>query len=211
MKVAHFSDVHGHINALQAIPGDVVALVSTGDFFPNSTRGIREIEIPFQSEWFNRNKEEIFRLFRGLPVLCVDGNHDYVSLGELLVDAGYPGIVVNVNHIQTQDFLGFKVAGFREIPWIAGEWNGETFGPEIHGLCDSVLQTDCDVLLTHTPPKGVLSGDYGCSSLMNLLAYSHHNVRYHFFGHCHPFHGTQEDMGILFSNAATAINLLDIV
>lgn len=108
MKVAHFSDVHGHINALQAIPGDVVALVSTGDFFPNSTRGIREIEIPFQSEWFNRNKEEIFRLFRGLPVLCVDGNHD-------------------------------------------------------------------------------------------------------FFGHCHPFHGTQEDMGILFSNAATAINLLDIV
>lgn len=211
MKVAHFSDVHGHISSLAQIPGDVEALISTGDFFPNSTRGIREVEVPFQTEWFKINQEEIFRVLGGRPIACVDGNHDYVSLGTLLVEAGYPGIVVPVNPDSVQDFLGFKVAGFREIPYIAGEWNGETFGPEIHGLCDTVLQTECEILLTHTPPKGILSGDYGCSSLSNLLAYSHHNVRYHLFGHCHTDHGTMEDMGIFFSNAATSINVIDLV
>jgi Icc-related predicted phosphoesterase len=211
MKIAHFSDVHGHISCLAQILGDVEALISTGDFFPNSTRGEREIEVAFQTEWFNRNKTEIFRLFAGRPIACVDGNHDYVSLGTLLVEAGYPGIVVNVNSDSVQDFLGFKVAGFREIPWIAGEWNGESTGPQMHSMADTALQTGCSLLLTHTPPKGILSGDYGCPSLTSLLTYSPHSVRFHFFGHCHDEHGTVEEMDILFSNAATAINVVDLV
>jgi Icc-related predicted phosphoesterase len=209
MKVAHFSDVHGQLDNL-SFPLDVQGLVCTGDFFPNSTRGIRQVEVDFQTTWFERNQEKIFRVFGGLPIVCVDGNHDFVSLGAFLLRAGYPGLVVNVNPYEAQDFLGLKVAGYREIPWIAGEWNGETYAPELHGLADCALQTGCEILLTHTPPKGILSGDYGCSSLSNLLAYSQHNVRFHFFGHCHDGHGTVENMGIQFSNAATAINLIDI-
>lgn len=209
MKVAHFSDVHGYINEVE-IPDDVDGLICTGDFFPNSTRGEREIEIPFQTDWFNANKDEIFRIFRGLPIACVDGNHDYVSLGTLLIGAGYPGLVVNVNPDRTQEFLGYKVAGFREIPYISGEWNGEVTNAQIHGLCDWAIQTGCDILLTHTPPKGVLSGDYGCPSLTSLLAYSAHSVRYHFFGHCHTDHGVTEEMNIVFSNAATSLNVIDL-
>jgi hypothetical protein len=131
---------------------DVEGLICTGDFFPNSTRGIREVEVEFQTAWFRDNQESIFRLFGGLPIVCVDGNHDFVSLGALLVEAGYPGLVVNVNPYETQDFLGFKVAGYREIPWIAGEWNGESYAPEMHGLADCALQSGCEILLTHTPP-----------------------------------------------------------
>lgn len=209
MKIAHFSDVHGFIKNLQ-IPSDVDALVCTGDFFPNSTRGIRSVEEIYQKGWFKQNVTEIFRIFAGHPIVCVDGNHDFVSLGALLLEAGYPGLVVNVNPYEAQEFLGFKVAGYREIPWIAGEWNGETYAPEMHGLADCALQTGCEILLTHTPPKGILSGDYGCPALSSLLTYSQHNVRAHFFGHCHYEHGILDDMGIRFSNAATSMNIIEI-
>lgn len=210
MKTAHFSDVHGSIDTL-GFPEGVEALISTGDFFPNQTRGIRSVELAFQASWFAMNLDKIFRAFAGRPIVCVDGNHDFISLAECLIGSGYPGKVIGVTAQATQDFFGFNVAGFREIPYIAGEWNGEVQLPEIHDLCDTSLQTGCDILLTHTPPKGILSGEYGCSSLTNLLAYSPHNVRYHFFGHCHKDHGTIEDMGVKFSNAATSINIVDLV
>ena len=209
MKLAHFSDVHGQIKNL-TIPGDVEGLLSTGDFFPNSSRGIRSKEVAYQTSWFHANKEELFSLFRGLPIACVDGNHDYISLGEMLASNGYPGKVVCVRPDKAQEFAGFQVAGYREIPRIAGEWNGEVLRPELLDLGEAALRTGCNLLMTHTPPAGILSGDYGCPSLANLLAYTEHRVRFHFFGHQHCDFGQVTELGILFSNAATTVNVVEI-
>ena len=57
MKILHSSDLHGsYKELLMALEGDFDVWVDTGDFFPNKTRGDRNIETSFQNKWFSWNK-----------------------------------------------------------------------------------------------------------------------------------------------------------
>jgi len=79
-----------------------------------------------------------------------------------------------------------------------------------------VAKSRPQVLVTHTPPNGIL--DYamgrehiGMPALTQWLAYSLHTVKYHLFGHNHDENGLQEEMGILFSNAAEDSRVIEVV
>lgn len=205
MLVSHLSDTHGSLSQFRGILSEAKVIFVSGDIFPNKTRGNAAEEIPYQQEWFAANKAEIFQCLNDRLVVCVDGNHDYLSFSECLVQNGYGARVIQVNPDVAQDIgEGFFVSGFREVPFIAGTWNGETFYPELHEIADRALQTGANILLTHTAPRGILADPaHGSEALATLLAFSPHNVKYHFFGHSHDGMGTTEEMGISFINSAT--------
>ena len=68
----------------------------------------------------------------------------------------------------------------------------------------AAILDDTDVLVTHTPPYGILDRDgsilYGSKELLERV----HTIRpcLHLFGHIHKAHGTTSDGMTVFSNAA---------
>ena len=210
--ILHTSDLHGSYKPLLAAlsAGDFDLWVDSGDFFPNSTRGIASVEASYQAKWFGAYKalgERIAVALNGKPLVSVGGNHDYVSLAALVRAAG--GTAYDLSDAPVE-VCGLKFAGFRQIPWIAGEWNGETH--DFTGLVDAALGADPDVLVTHAPPYGILDEDgYGIGPLTTALAYRPHRIKAHLFGHAHHNGGqTAQEMGILFHNGATGIEKVTV-
>lgn len=213
MKILHTSDLHGQYEGLlRLLSGEVFDLwVDTGDFFPNRTRGDREIEVPYQAKWFEwkRLGSRLVEALEDVPLVCVSGNHDYVDLAGLIREA--EGVAYNVSDGPAV-VGGLSFSGFREIPWMGGEWNGEAH--DFTPLVKKTLEEDPDVLVTHSPPGGILDKSTdghpcGVNALTSQLTYTQHKVRAHLFGHIHEQGGLMvEDLEIKFSNAATGFNVL---
>ena len=68
----------------------------------------------------------------------------------------------------------------------------------------AAIPDDTDVLVTHTPPYGILdragTSLYGSKELLERV--STIRPRLHLFGHIHRAHGTTNDGMTVFSNAA---------
>jgi Icc-related predicted phosphoesterase len=219
VNVAHFSDLHGlwrfipqHLPFLEDKNGPVELLINTGDFFPNVGRPIDPVrEAEFQTRWFETNRDGLFQGFGDRPIVTVDGNHDFVCLGKLLVDYGYQGEVFTITPGVVHTYKELTFAGFSHIPYIAGEWNREVQGEELRELAQQAVDTGAEILVTHVPPAGILAGVYGSTELANILFYQPHSVRVHMFGHVHADGGMKaNECGIYFSNAACNISVFEI-
>ena len=213
MRIAHASDLHSNLLPLKQVDTSTIdAFVLSGDMFPNASRGNIQTEINFQTDWFKKKRDTIFKALGDKPVINVDGNHDFVSLGELLKHYAYAGEVFQINEHEVIEFNGFKFVGHGYIPWIEGEWRGELRAPEMMDIVDRVWDHGpADVLVTHTAPAGILAGPWGCNVLANRLAYRDHVFTHHFFGHVHQ-HTPQEHTvnGTKFYNSATGCQIVDI-
>lgn len=213
MIVAHASDLHSNLLVLKDIDTTKIdAWILTGDFFPNITRGKVETEINFQTDWFKKKRDTIFKALGNKPVINVDGNHDFISLGDMLKKYGYAGEVYQINEHEVVEFGGLKFTGHGYIPWIEGEWRGELRTPEMTNMVKNLFDSHiADILVTHCAPAGVLSGQWGCGALANQLNYSDHTFTHHFFGHVHT-HSPQEATvnGTKFYNSATGCQIVEI-
>lgn len=223
MIIAHASDTHNHPSQITAIPSIADVILLTGDILDNRGRGeiidghfvpsrlpgsgivYPNVERSYQRDWFRKVAKKWAPVFGDRPVVYVPGNHDYIDIAEWLCHYGCkPEQIHTISERNPFAVVNNKIfAGFREIPWISGEWMGE-----IHDFTDIIDQTfacDPDILVTHAPPAGILDGidGYGIKPLMTALAYSEHKVTHHFFGHEHSCGGeTVEEMGIQFINGA---------
>lgn len=210
MRIAHVSDLHGHYNVLDGIPDDADLVVSTGDFFPNKTRGHVPTEQEHQTRWFGFKAESIVSRLKGKPVLLVPGNHDYVDLARYL---RREGVLAHEVTPQGHSFRGVQFAGFGHIPFIAGEWNREVLPAVLRDLVEETMtEGNPEVLLTHAPASGILDGNFeGNTPLATHLAYKPHRVKLHLFGHAHEDGGKNvERMGVRFYNSATRIQVIDL-
>lgn len=213
MKVVHFSDIHGKLDRLQLASReqDADLFICTGDLCPNENPDDLAFEIANENRWLNETAPFFKRLFAGRPVLVIPGNHDFADICASWSKHGINVIPV-LNTIQTIN--GFSFAGFREINYIQGEWVGELRNVEMQSLVDRVVGLNPDLLITHAPPHGILDGDehYGITALATQLTWRRHTIKYHFFGHCHSSRGVAVDMNMkmLFSNAATCMNIIHI-
>lgn len=215
MRLAHASDLHGRYKMLEDVEGeDFDAWCITGDFFPNKPRnlGSSEGEAAYQLHWWEHKAASILRRLGDKPVITVDGNHDFVSLGALLQRAR-PGMIHRIKP-SGLDFMGVRFAGFPNIPYIAGYWNHESGKDVLSALCYEVFEEgDPEVLVTHCPPYGILDEiqGYGCTALTNNLTQRTHRVRAHLFGHCHVDGGKSiEHMGIKFFNGAEHVTVVEV-
>jgi Icc-related predicted phosphoesterase len=181
MLIGHVSDIHGNLKSLLSTDVLPDLWLFTGDIFPNMTRGDAEVEVPFQNAWFAENAEAIVARLGNVPVLSVGGNHDFIDLATRLREHGVDAHTVTPTGVE---ILGIRFAGFREIPYIQGEWFGETH--DFTEVIGHTFASDPQVLVTHAPPAGILDEDgYGIKALTTALAYRPHGIQAHFFGHCH--------------------------
>jgi Icc-related predicted phosphoesterase len=210
MRCLHTSDLHGEVGLIFDLEQDSEqnfdVWIDTGDFFQECTRANKTAESLFQPTWFREKiGARLVKQLAGRQVICVAGNHDYASLGACLVEAGHPEKkVFEIQAGRSFEFGGLRFAGFREIPRIVGEWNYEEF--DLARVIEMSFAQNPDVLLTHTPPGGILDGSqfrFGDPKLAVKLFYGEHKVRYHLFGHIHVDGGkSQVENGISFFNGA---------
>jgi Icc-related predicted phosphoesterase len=163
--------------------------------------------------------EQLVKWLRGRPVVCVPGNHDWQSLCGLLKAGGYDRAWdITQGPIELG---GYKWAGFREIPFITGEWMGEvgSYGNQspFQYIVPMTIRSEPNILLTHAPPAGLLdktrqAEGKGIEPLTQWLAYQPHDVKLHLFGHVHEQGGRcVQEMGITFCNSANTAQIVEII
>lgn len=222
MRLVHISDTHGLERLCKRLSQawvdlngrEFVAWVLTGDIFDNKDPSSPERERKFQRREWGYKQQSVIKRLGNKPVITVDGNHDFQSLGLLLMHC-HETYRVNPGGF---NFKGLKFAGFREIPWINGRWCCEADDMQLRALVDLTLSGSPDVLITHSPPRGILDGSltklgdhYGIAPLAIKLATTPHNVKLHCFGHVHEHGGATTTIGgTTFSNAATTVNIIEV-
>lgn len=180
MKILHISDTHGcHRRLHDLSQADIV--VHSGDFTMN---GSEQEALDFMN-WFCDlpYPQKIF--------IC--GNHD-----ECLYGATIDGLDGNVHYLCNS---GIEIESLK------------FYGvPMFMGVCITDRQTrhyanipdDTDILITHTPPFGILDFDdninYGSEELLSRISVV--RPRLNLFGHIHARHGIKVFNGITFSNGA---------
>ena len=180
MKILHISDTHGCHRRLRDLPeADVV--VHSGDFTMNGSE---------------QEALDFLNWFCDLPYLqkiFICGNHD-----ECLYGAKVDGLDDNVHYLCNS---GVEIGGvkFYGVPMFMGDCITDRQSKHYANIPD-----DTDVLITHTPPLGVLDFDdninYGSEELLSRIAAV--RPRLHLFGHIHSQHGTKSLYGTIFSNGA---------
>lgn len=190
MRLVLISDTHAVHEELGSLSGDV--LIHCGDFCD----GFHEDEDDLSNidRWFGQQEFE--------RILCVGGNHDFVAQKR---HASGERVFENAIYLEDEayEFGGIKFYGSPWLPDLEG-W-AYYLSDEERREKWKLIPADTDVLITHTPPRGILdrsrSGTpVGCSHLRAAL--EDLALRIHCFGHVHASHGKWEEFQITFYNAA---------
>lgn len=194
IKITHFSDTHGNHKDLFFPGGDI--LVCTGDF--EKTHSISYVQRFL--DWFDSQDYT--------HKILVAGNHD-IQLYKLLRKEqkvlDFKSIIYLVDSEVTIE--GIKFYG---TPWqpefLDWAFNLPRNGSQLKSVW-SRIPIDTDVLLTHTPPFGIMDKNkanisVGCEMLLDRV--QELNLKAHMFGHIHESFGLTQDYGtdLITSNAS---------
>ena len=248
MIVVHFSDYHGDLGT--RLP-DADVYVCTGDMTPNwpslffMTAWDRDlVEVDYdhrfehvndtycgrklkpaleksrQEQWIAQQnfRRECFGLASiDAPVACVRGNHDFTDLAPLF---GGDVWEVSLDPSRTIELFDLKFGGVRGVMPIGSEWSDETTDNDMLEQTNKIPM-DVDVLISHSPPMGVLDGyrgsHYGAQALKNYIVrreYAEYDggkkLLAHAFGHIHEANERKDEGGTIYSNAACSHRVLEI-
>jgi Icc-related predicted phosphoesterase len=190
MRSVCISDLHGHIKHIDVPLGDV--LVIAGDTL--RARSTTELSD------FNRYLGKLPHKYK----IVVAGNHDFTIeyLGKKITRY----FLKNAIYLEDSQVLidGIKFWG---SPWIPKYYNWAFNLPRGTFLREKweLIPDDIDVLITHTPPFGILdktmrNGNVGCQELLKRVEQIKPKV--HIFGHIHESHGVIKLNSIQYVNGA---------
>lgn len=178
MKIALFSDTHASHGRIRIPDADI--LIFAGDM--THCRTARDVSA--------------FNSFLGaLPhthKIVIGGNHDYRLARELERARSLVSEAVYL----LDEFVVIAGITIYGTPWqpLFNEHACDAFAlPRGKALKEKwdMIPPGVDILVTHTPPLGILDRDgpisYGCSDLAAVVA--ERKPRYHVFGHIHSRHG----------------------
>ncbi len=198
MKIIVISDTHGTHRELKIPAGDVI--IHAGDI---TDFGSKEEVIDFL-EWF--------QAFDHPHKLFIGGNHD-IFLDENPVDL-LELIPSGITYLRNSgvELNGIKFWGSPTTPdfedWAFGKHRKEM---ERHW---KFIPKEIDVLITHTPPLGILDASrsfaaLGCEYLLQKVKVL--KPKFYIFGHVHNSFGILESDGITFINASSIHSQLGII
>lgn len=190
MKFVVISDTHGLHRHLMLPKGDV--LIHAGDFCDVSDEGgYRDF-----LDWMTalRFKQKIF----------IGGNHDFFA-------DKYPNEFLSLipDGLTYLNDSGMQVGRYKLwgspispdlVSWAFGRRRGEDM--QKHW---DLIPSDTDILITHTPPFGILDkpsrwGPSGCKDLLKKLETL--ELKAHIFGHIHASYGQVLKDGVRFINGS---------
>jgi len=190
MNIVVVSDTHGRHGELGVLSGNV--LIHCGDVF--NAFASNPDEVAELDTWFGQQ--------RFARILCIGGNHDF-ALQTLAARANRP--------LRNAEYLEDRVFEYRGTRFYGSPWTPELYDWAYY-LPSSDLESrwasipdDTDVLITHTPPFGVLdrnsSGKLcGCPGLRKRIEQIRPAL--HCFGHVHASAGIYREGRITFANAS---------
>lgn len=180
MRILHLSDTHGCHRRLRDLPeADIV--VHSGDF---CMAGTEEEALDFIN-WFC-DLHYAHKIF-------IAGNHD-----DCLYGAKIEGLDNNTHYLCNSSIVidGIKFYG---VPMFM-----EDCINRLEDINYAKIPIDTEILITHTPPYGILDFDdginYGSEKLLEKLTTL--KLKTHLFGHIHSSHGKETINGITFSNGS---------
>jgi Icc-related predicted phosphoesterase len=198
MNLVLISDTHTFHEQVQVPDGDV--LVHAGDM------GLRGDPLEIQSclDWLNRQPHK--------HVVAIAGNHDFAF-------EKWPHLL-NLGRIRYLYNSGTKIDGVKfygspETPWFMDWAFNVPRGPAIKKYWDRI--PDCDVLITHGPPKGILDQaaphrHSECLGDQDLLeAVERVSPKLHAFGHIHGGYGKMQFSKTAFFNCSQVNEAYKIV
>jgi Icc-related predicted phosphoesterase len=191
MHITIISDTHNEHEKFDALSGEV--LIHCGDMFNLFDRN--EDDFERMDEWFGRQDFDM--------ILCTGGNHDF-ALENRVESCAQP--FENAVYLQDKTFVHEGVT-FYGAPWTP-LLKGHAFFRQESELSDKWQQIpdDTDVLITHTPPAGVLDIssrglELGCRHLADTVGRV--SPQLHCFGHVHASSGVREVGNTTFINASS--------
>ena len=191
MQISIISDTHNEHEKLGPLSGDV--LIHCGDMFNLFREDADELEK--MDAWFGRQHFDL--------ILCTGGNHD-LALQNKLKSSSAP--FSNAIYLQDQLYV-HKGVSFYGAPWTPF-LRGHAFFKEDYELQRkwAKIPRETDVLITHTPPAGILDVSsrglkLGCEYLAEAL--QDRSPRLHCFGHVHAGAGVHDTGGTRFVNASS--------
>ena len=180
MKILHISDTHGCHRRIHDLPqADII--VHSGDFTMNESE---------------QEALDFMNWFCDLPYpqkIFICGNHD-----DCLYGATIDGLDGKVHYLCNS---GVEIDGvkFYGVPMFMGDCITDRQTKHYANIPD-----DADILITHTPPFGILDFDdninYGSEELLARIKAV--QPRLHLFGHIHSQYGIMRLNGTTFSNGA---------
>jgi Icc-related predicted phosphoesterase len=198
MRIVCISDTHELHRELDVPPGDL--LIHAGDF------SFAQHSIPCAAlRNFNEWLGELPHRYK----VVVPGNHD-VLLAERRNHAAICNATLLVNSGVVIE--GVRIWGSPLTPLRGGAFT--CADPEERQLYWARIPKGTDILVTHTPPFGVLdqtpdSDEHeGCPELWEAV--SRVRPRYHVFGHVHGAHGILRTEHTTFINAALVGEFFDL-
>ena len=198
MKIVFISDTHGLHDELELPKGDLI--IHGGDI---SDRGTREEVVSFLN-WFTKLDFSI-KIFIG-------GNHD-IFLDENPVDL-LELIPSNIIYLRNNsvEINGMRIWGSPVTP----DFENWAFGKSRKAMEEhwKYMPKEIDVLLTHTPPFGILDKSseqtaLGCEYLLSKV--KELKPKFHLFGHIHASYGQVEIDKTKFINGANLHSIKGLV
>jgi len=218
-KIWHISDTHGHHSQLK-VPPDIDIVIHSGDASNYKDPFRNESEMHSFLTWFSK-----------LPIqhkIFVAGNHDTSIEKGFIHPEDMKSMGITYLYMETVEVMGLKIWGSPYVPRY-GDWAFMKRRSEMMKKVWDHADREADIIVTHTPPKGILDyadrrihdpslnaninivEDCGCLSLrktINLI-----NPKLHCFGHIHSTRniqntGTRTVPGLqtIFSNASSCMD-----
>jgi Icc-related predicted phosphoesterase len=194
MRIVIISDTHGKHLELPILAGDV--LIHCGDFcdgFRVDIDDLRRID-----EWFGTLDFE--------KIIAVGGNHDFAAQAN---HSRNQTVLENAEYF-VDEAIRYQGVNFYGSPWIPDLSGWAYFMPDDQRrIAWEKIPDNTDVLITHTPPLGILdkprSGkSVGCAHLRARLD-DLNNLKAHCFGHIHASYGSTTQGDRTYFNAS-AVN-----
>lgn len=158
--------------------------------------------------------QKFLNWFSKLPYthkIFIAGNHDFYFENEKVINGEIPSIIPeNVHYLLDSHVTleGVKIYGSPWQPWFYNwAFNLPRGGIALKENWEKI-PPDTDILVTHSPPKGILDEnsirkEVGCELLATQLYRMKKCPRIHVFGHIHEAYGTKQIGETLFVNASS--------
>lgn len=206
VRIVATSDCHGMLQPGMLPRGDI--LVLAGDIcrnYVNSHQFLYENQRDsLMQKMYLRGLDEMLSKLGYKQIVAIAGNHDWVFALDPTVRDAIPHI--RYLYGESAEFEGIKFWGG---PWTRNynDWAFQFPRPDEERLaeCWEGIPEGTDVVITHSPPIGILdltrrASNKGCPALRERVRQV--KPKLHIFGHVHEAYGREEHEGTCFANVA---------